>query len=141
ARTTLLEEMERGEIFVEQGVSLCHSGEGLMGSLSAAALQRVVRGGLRTFRACHEAGVPRHPGLRGAGLVRFVVARDGSGSGGSDESGSPPSPRAWNLGGTVEPLPDPETSACVVAAFKKLVFPRPDRGTFSTTYSIDLGMR
>ncbi len=30
-------------------------------------------------------------------------------------------------------------SACVVAAFRKLTFPRPEGGTFSATLPIELG--
>ena len=141
ARTTLLEEMERGEIFVEQGVALCHAGEGLAGRLSAAAIQRVVRGGFGAFRACYEPALRRDPSLRGTVRVRFVVARDGSVSEASDEGRAPPSPLAWSLGEADEPLRDPEVSACVVAAFKKLTFPRPTGGTFGATYPIELGRR
>jgi hypothetical protein len=141
ARVALLEEMERGEIFVEQGAALCHTGEGLAGRLPAAAIQRVVRGGFRAFQGCYEPALRRDPGLRGTVRVRFVVARDGSVSEAADEGRAPPGPLSWGLGEGEQPMRDADVSACVVAAFKKLAFPRPEGGTFGATYPIELGRR
>jgi hypothetical protein len=141
ARVTLLEEMERGEILVQQGASLCHTGEGLAGRLSAAALARVVRGGSGAFRACYEPALRRDPSLRGVVRVRFVVARDGTVSEASDEGRGPPDPLAWSRGEGEEPLRDQGVSACVVAAFKRLTFPKPEGGTFGATIPVELGRR
>ncbi len=139
ARTALLEEMERGEILVHEGAARCHTGEGLAGNLSAAALARVVRGGGGAFRGCYEPALRRDPSLRGTVRVRFVVARDGSVSDASDEGQGPPDPLAWGRGGGEAPMRDGAVSACVVAVFKRFVFPRPEGGTFEATIPIELG--
>ncbi len=139
ARVALLEEMERGELPVQQGASLCHTGEALAGQLPAAALRRVVRGGFASFVACYEPALRRDPTLRGTLRVRFVVARDGSVSDAIDADAGPPDPLAWSLTENDAPLRSPEVSACVTAAFRKLAFPKPEGGTFSGVYPIELG--
>jgi hypothetical protein len=139
ARTKLLEEMERGELPVALGDQQCVKGESAAGRLSAVSLQRAVRAGFDGFKTCHEAGLKRHPGLRGTVRVRFTVSRDGKVSEASDADSGAPDPIAWGSGPNAAPLPDPEVSACVVAAFRKLSFPRPQGGTFSVTYPIELG--
>ena len=143
ARVALLEEMERGEILVQEGAALCHTGEGLAGRLSAAALARVVRGGSGAFRACYESALRRDAGLpaRGTVRVRFVVARDGTVSEASDEGRGPPDPLAWSRGEGEAPLRDEGVSSCVVGAFRRLVFPKPEGGTFGATIPIELGRR
>jgi hypothetical protein len=141
ARVALLEEMERGELPVQQGVSLCHAGEGLAGQLPAAALRRVVRGGFGAFVACYEPALRRDPTLRGTVRVRFVVGRDGSVSEAADADAGAPDPLAWSLTENEEPLRSPEVSACVTAAFRRLAFPKPEGGTFSGVYPIELGRR
>ena len=133
--------MERGEILVEEGVERCHTGEGLAGRLPVAAIARVVRGGSGAFRACYEPALRRDPSLRGTVRVRFVVARDGSVSDASDEGRGPPDPLAWGRAGEEEAMRDAAVSACVVAAFKRLAFPRPEGGTFEATLPIELGRR
>jgi hypothetical protein len=58
----------------------------------------------------------------------------------SDEGLAPPDPLAWGLGDADAPM-RPDVSACVVAAFKRLTFPRPEGGTFGATFPIALGRR
>jgi len=141
ARTTLLEEMERGEILVHEGAARCATGDALLGRLSAAGLARVVRGGAGAFQACYEPALRRDPTLRGTVRVRFVVARDGSVSDASDVGQGPPDPLAWGRAGGEVAMRDQAVSACVVAAFKRLAFPKPEGGTFEATLPIELGRR
>src|SRR5262249_32877526 len=77
ARTTLLEEMERGELPVALGDQQCVKGESTAGRISASALQRAVRAGFDGFKVCQQAGLRRNPALRGTVRVRFTVGRDG----------------------------------------------------------------
>jgi hypothetical protein len=139
ARTKLLEEMERGELQVALGDQRCTKGESAAGRLSAVSLQRAVRAGFEGFKGCHEAGLRRRPGLRGTVRVRFTVARDGKVSDAVDADSGSPDPIAWASGPNAAPLGDPEVSACVVATFRKLSFPKPQGGTFSVTYPVELG--
>jgi hypothetical protein len=138
ARVTLIDEMERGEIFVGVGDERCGQGESLAGRIPASALQRVVRAGFDGFKKCYEAGLRREPALRGTVRVRFVVARDGSVSEAADADRGPPDPLAWGTGAAGKPLGDAEVSACVVAAFRRLSFPKPAGGSFPATYPIEL---
>jgi hypothetical protein len=156
ARAALLDEMERGELSVQIGESKCPRAEGPAGRMSAAAIQRVVRPAFGAFKQCYEAGLRRDPSLRGTVRVRFTVSRDGTVSEAADADGATPDPLAFGLGPTASRLEDPGVRACVVAAFKRLVFPRPqpasvgrqatearptEGGTFSGTYPIDLSAR
>ncbi|MFT3771844.1 MAG: hypothetical protein QM820_41075 [Minicystis sp.] len=145
----LLEEMERGELVVLLGGERCgkapagkHSAaalESTVGRLSAAAVQRVVRGGGEAFKKCHEPALRRDPTLRGAVRVRFVVARDGTVAEAVDADRAPPDPLAFGPARSSPPLRDAAVSACVVEAFRKLVFPKPEGGAFSATYGVELG--
>ena len=134
----------------------CPRAEGPSGRMPASAIQRVVRPAFGAFKLCYEAGLRRDPGLRGAVRVRFTVARDGAVSEAADADGGGPDPLAFGLGPSAPPIGDAAVRACVVTAFKRLVFPRPipaavgrqasggegDRGgSFSTTVPIDLSSR
>jgi hypothetical protein len=139
ARIALLEEMERGELLVALGDTRCTKGESMAGHLPASALQRVVRSAYEGFRSCHEAALRRVPGLRGTVRVRFVVAGDGSVREAANADQGPPDPLEWGAPSSAPPLRDAEASACVVATFRKLTFPKPQGGTFSATLPIELG--
>jgi hypothetical protein len=156
ARAALLDEMERGELSVQIGEGKCPRAEGPAGRMSAAAIQRVVRPAFGAFKQCYEAGLKRDPSLRGTVRVRFTVSRDGAVSEAADADGATPDPLAFGVGPSAPPLADAAVRACVVAAFKRLVFPRPqpasvgrqaaearptEGGTFSGTYPIDLSAR
>jgi hypothetical protein len=152
-RSGLFDEMERGELAVQLGEGKCPRAEGPAGRLSGAAVQRAVRPALGAFKQCYEDGLRRDPSLRGAVRVRFTVGRDGAVSEAADADAGGPDPLAFGLGPAAPPLPDAAVRACVVAAFRRLTFPRPqpasvgrtaaqarvtEGGSFSTTYPIDL---
>jgi hypothetical protein len=139
ARGALLDEMERGEMLPPLADDRCGKHESLSGRIPVSALQRVVRGSWGEMRKCYEAGLRRNRSLSGAVRVRFVVARDGTVSEARDVDRGPPDPIAWGTGAGVPAVRDAEVSACVVEAFRRLVFPKPSGGTFATTYAIELG--
>ncbi len=93
ARTSLLEEMERGELLVSVGDQRCARGESVAGHLPSSAVARVVRSGFDGFKKCYEAA--RNPSLRGTVRVHFVVARDGSVSEAADADRGALDPLAW----------------------------------------------
>lgn len=91
------------------------------GRLPPESIRVVVRTNFGRFRGCYVEGLLRNPKLRGRVSTRFVIARDGSvrevADGGSD-------------------LPDAKVVACVVDAFKGLVFAQPEGGIVVVTYPI-----
>ncbi len=139
ARTTLLEEMERGELIVALVQQRCGGSESVAGHIPASALQRAVRAGAGAFKKCYEPALRRDPDLHGTVRVRFTVARDGTVSEAADADHGEPDPLAWGKGANTTPLGDPGVVACVLAAFQKLAVPRPEGGTFSATYAVELG--
>ncbi|APR78268.1 Hypothetical protein A7982_03615 [Minicystis rosea] len=148
-RAALLEEMERGELVVLLGEERCgktpagrHSAaalESTAGRISGSVWQRAVRAGNEAWKRCHEAGLRRDPSLRGAVRVRFVVAPDGTVAEAVDIDHAPPDPLAFAPPLTAAPLRDAAVSACVVEAFRKLSFPKPEGGAFSAIYAVELG--
>ena len=154
SRKVLLDAMERGELVVAEGEHRCVEGGGAsQGRLSAAALEsgsgrlpasllrRALAAGAPAFRRCVEAGLARDPGLVGAVRVRFVVERDGRVSEAVDADRAPPDPEAWASSVKAPPVRDVIVSDCVVAALKLLAFPRPQGGSFSATYTLEVGSR
>jgi hypothetical protein len=131
--------MERGEMLPPLAEGRCGRHESLAGRLPVSALQRVVRAGWPDMKKCYEAGLRRDRTLAGAVRVRFVVARDGTVSEARDLDRGPPDPIAWGTGAGAPPVRDAEVSACVVEAFRRLVFPKPAGGAFATTYAVELG--
>lgn len=93
------------------------------GRLAPEVIQRVVRANFGTMRVCYEAGLKHTRSLRGRVEVRFVIDRDGKVSQAEDAR-------------STDALPDSDVVACVVAAFGKLVFPRPDGGIVTVQYPI-----
>lgn len=138
SRVALLEEMERGELLVQIGERRCGKGEGLAGTLPASAIARVVRGGFGEMKRCYEAGLRRDPGLRGTVRVRFTIARDGTVREAVDADGGAEDALSWGSAEGGAAIKDAAVRACVVAAFAKLVFPRPQGGTFTATYPVEL---
>jgi hypothetical protein len=137
ARAALLDEMERGEMLPPLAEGRCGRSEAA-GQMSISAVQRVVRAGWPEMKRCYEAGLRRDRSLAGAVRVRFVVARDGTVSEARDLDRGAPDPIVWGTSGA-SPVRDAEVSACVVEAFRRLVFPKPAGGTFATTYAVELG--
>ena len=87
-----------------------------------ALIRRVIRQNLAQFRACYEKGRATKPDLAGRVVVRFKI--DASGNVTQTES----------TAGTT--LPSPSVVACVVDAFKPLVFPRRQASTVIVNYPI-----
>ncbi|APR78881.1 Hypothetical protein A7982_04228 [Minicystis rosea] len=91
------------------------------GRLAPEIIQRVVRENFGRFRLCYENNLRNSPNLQGRVAVRFVIEVNGkvrkSENAGSD-------------------MPDSETVACVVKAFRELTFPPPDGGTVTVTYPV-----
>jgi hypothetical protein len=152
ARAALLDEMERGEMVTLLADERCDKGAGVapkhsaaalesgIGRISLADLSRAVRAGADAFKRCHEAGLRRDPSLRGVVRVRFEIARDGTVREAADADRGPADPLAWGTGAGASAVRDPEVSACVVAAFQKLSFPKPQGGgAFGATYAVELG--
>jgi hypothetical protein len=113
----------------------------------------VVRAAFGDFKRCYEAGLRRHPRLRGVVRVRFTVSRDGAVSEAVDADLEGPDPLAFGPGPDAIPVADAAVRACVVGAFKRLSFPRPqpasvgrqarearakDGGSFTAVYPVEL---
>jgi TonB family protein len=86
------------------------AGEGLSG----AQIQRVVMARTGAYRACYESAAARDPSLRGNVTVAFTIASDGSVSSASIASSS---------------LNNARVEGCVLRQFKRLTFPKADKGT------------
>jgi hypothetical protein len=92
-------------------------GEGL----PAEAVTRVVHHHLGALRLCYETGLLYNPSLQGRVGVRFAV--DGNGNVTSAENGG-------------SDLPDGDVVTCVLKTFRKLSFPRPERGPVEVSVPI-----
>jgi hypothetical protein len=86
------------------------AGEGL----SQQQIQRVVMARTGAYRACYESAAAREPSLRGNVTITFSVAPDGSVSSAS-------------IGGSS--LNNARVEGCVLRQFKRLTFPKADKGT------------
>lgn len=81
------------------------------GRLPPEPIQLVVQMNDGRFRACYHEGLLRNPQLAGTVTTRFLIGRDGAVAS-SIDSGST--------------LPDRAVVACIVGAFKTLLFPAPE---------------
>lgn len=93
------------------------------GRLPALPIQEAVRHNDGRFRACYHDGLLRNPKLEGTVTTRFIIGRDGTVSASTD-SGST--------------LPDRAVVACIVNAFKTVVFPAPVDGIVTVVYPFRL---
>lgn len=91
------------------------------GRLAPQLIQRTVRANFASLRRCYENGLTASPNLQGRIAIGFVIAQDGSVS------------HVTNKG---TDLPNPATVDCVIKAFSKLSFPRPDGGIVTVVYPI-----
>lgn len=152
ARVALLDEMERGELVVVQAEQRCEKGGGASGGrfsaaalesgtgrMSAAGVQRALRSGSAAMRQCHEVALRRDPNLAGSLRVRYVVARDGTVASADAADRGPLDPFDWATPTNAPPLRDADVVACVLTAFKRISFPKPEGGTFTATYTLELG--
>jgi hypothetical protein len=97
-------------------------GGGGKGRLAPEVIQRTVRSHFGEYRACYETGLRRHPNLGGKVSIRFVIDPRG-GVSEADDAGST--------------LPDPQTVACILDAFRQLSFPAPEGGIVTVVYPIN----
>jgi hypothetical protein len=93
------------------------------GRLPPEEIQKIIRANFGEFRKCYEVGLGRNPLLKGRVTARFVIGRNGEVSNVSD-------------GGS--DLPDLEVVDCVLKAFYKLGFPKPEGGIVTVVYPIML---
>jgi hypothetical protein len=94
------------------------------GDLAPALIAQVVRRDLLGLRQCYQEGLRTNRRLRGTVATRFVIARDGHVERAVSE-------------GRAGAFPDPRVSDCVVARFRRLVFPPPDGGHVTVVYPLD----
>lgn len=91
------------------------------GRLPPERIQSVVRASFPTFKRCYEAGLARDPKLAGTVSVRFTIDTSGLVEGAANDGSS---------------LPDQAVVACIVGAFGKLVFEKPNGGVVTVVYPI-----
>jgi hypothetical protein len=91
------------------------------GRLAPEVIQRVVRQHFGRFRLCYERNLRDCPNLSGRVNVKFFI----------DLDGSVKQPRNAD-----SDMPDGETVACVVEAFRALQFPPPEGGYVTVTYPV-----
>jgi hypothetical protein len=89
------------------------------GPLSNEIVEKVVRDGEPAFRRCYERGLATNPNLQGRVSARFVIGRDGS---------------VYNTMNGGSDLPDSGVVSCVLLAYGRLRFPKPDK-TIATVVS------
>lgn len=92
------------------------------GDLAPALIAQVVQRDTLGMRQCYQDGLRTNRRLRGTVATRFVIARDGHVERAVSESAA---------------FPDPRVSACVVARFRRLIFPPPDGGHVTVVYPLD----
>ena len=104
------------------------------GRLAPEVIQKIVRENFGALRLCYEEGLRKDPELKGRVTIRFAIDRDGTVTDVGD-SDSVSDPSASGTPGS-KGIPDPAVSACVVAEFRKLVFPHPEGGIVTVVYPI-----
>ena len=95
----------------------------VMGALPIDAVKSVVEKNSKAIVECYKAGLKRDPKLQGAVLVRFVIGSDG---------------KVSNVKELSNGMPDAKVTECIVGEFKKLTFPKPEKGEVVVTYPIAL---
>jgi hypothetical protein len=91
------------------------------GRLPPERIQSVVRASFPSFKQCYEAGLARDPKLAGTVTVRFTINLSGLVEGAANDGSS---------------LPDQAVVACIVGAFGKLAFEKPNGGIVTVVYPI-----
>ncbi|HEY4159393.1 MAG TPA: AgmX/PglI C-terminal domain-containing protein, partial [Polyangiaceae bacterium] len=95
----------------------------VQGRLPPELIQSIIRAKFGVFRECYERGLAKNPNLTGRITTRFVIDRAGNVSDARLDSST---------------LPDPETTECVVAAFRTFKFYPPEGGIVTVVYPIVL---
>jgi hypothetical protein len=96
-------------------------GVSVNGRLPPEVIQAVVRANFGAFRKCYENGLRASPSLVGRLQVKFVIDLEGRVASAADEASD---------------LPDTAIVQCVVDAFRRLEFPRPEGGKVTVIYPI-----
>ncbi len=91
------------------------------GGLSPEVIRRVVHPNLGRLRSCYELGLRANPKLEGRVVVKFVI----------DPSGAVSSAQEGN-----SDLQDAGVVVCVLGAFRRMKFPRPESGSVTVTYPV-----
>ncbi|HEX4517715.1 MAG TPA: AgmX/PglI C-terminal domain-containing protein [Polyangiaceae bacterium] len=106
-----------------RGIPVVHvSTDATMVGLPREVIRRVVRQNVAPIRTCYEKALRAKPDLAGRVVVRFKI--DAAGNVATSESTS------------ATTLASPDAVACVVDAFKPLVFPEPEGGAVIVNYPI-----
>jgi hypothetical protein len=144
----LLHAAEDSSAFVAAGHRRCDPSSGVTevsGRLPPEVIQKIVRSHFGEYRGCYEDGLRRNAKLEGRVLIHFVIGRDGHiGNITEAEPGTVPKDAFGFRDPTIveKPsvnlprMPDPKVIACVLAAFRPLVFPEPERGIVTVTYPL-----
>jgi hypothetical protein len=88
--------------------------EGPQGSLSKDEIRRTIMRELKAITACYERELVKQPSLGGKVVVSFTIGSDGKVSSAEEAS--------------EEAFPSAKVTACIVARFKSLQFPKPAGG-------------
>lgn len=84
------------------------------GSLPKEAIVNTIRADLKALRLCYERELMKTPTLEGKLVVKFLIGADGKVHSADDASD--------------EPFPSAKVTACVLARFKAMKFPKPNGG-------------
>lgn len=84
------------------------------GSIPKEAIASTIRADLKALRHCYERELTKAPTLEGKVVVKFLIGADGKVHSAEDASD--------------EPFPSAKVTACVLARFRLMTFPRPNGG-------------
>ncbi|HLM72792.1 MAG TPA: AgmX/PglI C-terminal domain-containing protein [Polyangiaceae bacterium] len=110
------------------------------GRIEPNEVRKVVRANFDKFTACYQEGLKRDPKLAGRVAVQFVIEPDGTVSEASSVA-APPSKAGAGAQELVTTLNDKKVVGCVLDAYRKLVFPKPQGGRVPVVYPIELGSK
>jgi hypothetical protein len=143
-REALLRDLERGGAILEEGAKRCGvkvytqeapgawTSDATNGRLPAGVIQLVVRAHFDHFRRCYEGGLQQDPGLHGGVTFHFVIDHEGRVIEVGEKDRPSDSPYKAS-----DRIPDPHVVTCLIGAFKKLSFPRPQNyRNVTVTYPI-----
>jgi hypothetical protein len=123
------------------GLPEAHSGTAAgTGRIEPNEVRKVVRANFDKFTACYQEGLKRDPNLGGRVAVQFVIEPDGRVSEASSVA-APPSSGGGGATELVTTLNDKKVVGCILDAYRKLVFPKPQGGRVPVVYPIELGSK
>jgi hypothetical protein len=110
------------------------------GRIDPNEVRRVVKANFDKFTACYQEGLKRDPKIAGRVAVQFLIEPDGRVSEASSVT-SPPSSGGGGAPELVTTLNDKKVVGCILDAYKKLVFSKPQGGRVPVVYPIELGSK